>query len=59
MLSSVAPITKKSPVTPLSWYKVFLANDAAYKTYLNGDELKKQRDGGRVFAQPQDYFYQE
>ncbi|HET9240950.1 MAG TPA: hypothetical protein VFO10_27035 [Oligoflexus sp.] len=42
-----------------SWYKVFLANDAAYKTYLNGDELKKQLDGGRVFAQPQDYFYQE
>lgn len=42
-----------------SWYKVFLANDTAYKTYLNGDELKKQLDGGRVFAQPQDYFYQE
>jgi hypothetical protein len=42
-----------------SWYKVFLAGDAAYETYLNGEELQKQVDGGRVFAQPQDYFYQE
>lgn len=42
-----------------SWYKVFLAGDAAYRTYLNGEELKKQMDAGRVFAQPQDYFYRE
>lgn len=42
-----------------AWYRVFLADEVAYKTYLSGEELAKHRDGTAVFAQPEDYMYQE
>ncbi|HYX35635.1 MAG TPA: hypothetical protein VE954_21265 [Oligoflexus sp.] len=43
----------------ISRYKVFLADELAYKTYLHGEELEKHREGSSVFARPQDYIFQE
>lgn len=42
-----------------AWYKTFLADEMAYKTYLNGEELQKQLSENKVFAQPKDYIYQD
>lgn len=42
-----------------AWYRVFLADELLYKTYLNGEELEKHRSGTSVFAQAKDYIYQE
>lgn len=41
----------------VAWAQVFLANNPAYSTYLNGDELKKQTSNASIFAKATDYIY--
>jgi alpha-beta hydrolase superfamily lysophospholipase len=37
-----------------AWYRVYMAEDGRYKTYLSGDEQKKKVEAG-IFANPDDF----
>jgi predicted dienelactone hydrolase len=42
-----------------AWYLVYLGEQTAYQTYLNGDELAKQKAKPEVFVNDSDYMFEE